>query len=144
LLAASTIRVLWTLSDDDTNQWNARLRGDLTFTAVVLGTPPTSRVTRLKMAVRAGVPVILWDRREQRPADFEEVVAVIVSGWPMALDVRVRELRSKAAEVNAAADASHPGRHLAVLWDDPGRLVDVPPFGPFGADGQAREHFDSE
>jgi vWA-MoxR associated protein C-terminal domain len=144
MLTAVTLRALWALDGegDNINQWNVRLRRDQTYTAVVLGDPPTtSRATWLKMAVRAGVPVILWDRREQGAKDFREVVGGIVSGFPMSVSDRVAELRASAARDGGAG---HLGRHLAVLWDDPERLVDIPPFATLYADGHAREKFDSE
>jgi hypothetical protein len=89
--------------------------------------------------LRAGIPIIIWDRRERRDDNFRESVDPLLGGSPMTLADRVQEFRSQAAIVDAALQDAHLGRHLAVLWDDPHRLVDIDPYVPFIRDEPAEE-----
>jgi hypothetical protein len=147
MVTTGSIHAHWApVDEEDIGLWNARMRSDEKITAVVLGSPPVlssaSGNAQLKMALRAGVPVVLWDRREQRGEDFEEVVESFVNGAPAALVNRVKELRSQAAVMDPSARNDHIGRHLTVLWDNPNRLVDVTPYAPLEVSRAHAEEFD--
>jgi hypothetical protein len=112
----------------DSVQWNGRLAADEGLASVALSAPPLpgpagSRAS-LEAALRAGVPLAVWDRRDGPPGEFRKRVKELMKGPPAELPDRVRRLRHEAATAAAAQRHGHPGRHLAVLWDDPNRLVD--------------------
>jgi hypothetical protein len=109
-------------------RWDAKLRtSEPMFTVVVLSGPPTSRPgsAELEMALSAGIPVVLWDRRVEQPVDLRQVVNRLLEGEIDDLPERVRRLRAEAAEAESAEREQHPGEYLALLWDDASRLVDV-------------------
>jgi len=107
----------------DPRQWDVKLRSNTDLGLVVLSTSPDREPGRLELdvALRAGVPVILWDRRG--PADDAAATAVgtLAQAAPAYLLGRLRQLRVHAAQSRPAD--THPGRHVAVLWDDPNRLI---------------------
>jgi vWA-MoxR associated protein C-terminal domain/vWA-MoxR associated protein middle region 0/Effector-associated domain 2 len=147
--AAPGINTNWSLGEDiDIGLWNARLRSDETIAAVALGAPPAAWSPagrlQLKMALRAGIPIIIWDRRERRGDNFRESVDPLLGGPPMTLADRVQEFRSQAATADVALRDAHLGRHLAVLWDDPHRLVDIDPYIPFIQNEPAEEESGDE
>ena len=110
----------------DVGEWTARLRDDPAITSVVLSAPPHDEVGRaeLEIALSAGVPVILWDRRVPQPEELPSIVGDLTSGGPERLPENVRTLRANAAKASLVERQAHPGPHLALLWDDPYRLVD--------------------
>jgi hypothetical protein len=114
------------------NTWNVQLHRDLDISAVVLSEPPQSspaeRGNHLWMALTAGVPVILWDRRSEPPNEFTDAANDLIGDLPMSLASRVQMLRQSAADNDDAAADEHPGKHIALLWDDPTRLVDQSPY----------------
>jgi vWA-MoxR associated protein C-terminal domain/vWA-MoxR associated protein middle region 0/Effector-associated domain 2 len=116
----------------DLSIWNVQLHRDLEISAVVLSAPPptssTDRGHCFWMALTAGVPVILWDRRKDPTDEFLRVTNSLISDPPMNLASRVQELRRQAASNGDAVVDMHPGRHIALLWDDPTRLVDHVPY----------------
>jgi hypothetical protein len=112
---------------EELTRWNTALRADEAFTAVVLTAPPTERSPAgreaLRMALRAGVPVLLWDRRDQPGADFPETAGkLLADGASTEIPERVMRVRATSAQSHGGG---HVGRHLAVLFDDPTRLVGV-------------------
>ncbi len=117
-------RLYWgRVSDDhDLHGWNARLRDDPELTTVVLSGSPRERAGRdeLRAALNAGIPVILWDRRAPAESVPADLIAGLLQGDPADLRDRVRALRREAA---VASGTTHTGRHLALLWDDPNRIV---------------------
>jgi hypothetical protein len=116
----------------DMNTWNVLLHGDLEISTVVLSEPPPTSLTghgnHLWMALTAGVPVILWDRRNDKSGEFSKVVNYLISDPPMNLASRVQKLRQLAAINGEVTADEHSGRHIALLWDDPTRLVDHVPY----------------
>jgi nucleoside phosphorylase len=118
-------------SEGDTGltTWGARLRADSDITTVALGSPPRSSAGReeLEHALTAGVPVILWDRRV--PLDGETVnrIEQLSRGSPREMTSRIHRLRRAGAIASSEEQKRHPGRHIALLWDDPERTVDGRP-----------------
>jgi hypothetical protein len=111
----------------DLDQWDARLRSDDSITSVVLSAPPSHARgrTELVMALRAGIPVVMWDRREPRPPRTSTIVRRLVAGDPADLPGRLKEVRAAAARARISERETHTGKYLALLWDDPRRLLDV-------------------
>jgi nucleoside phosphorylase len=116
-------RAYWGQGATDLVSWNVRLHGDAGITTVVLSGASTSDTGRdeLDLALRAGVPVILWDRRSALGAESGALLRELIEGEPGDVHLRLRRLRQTAAE----ARDDHPGRHVALLWDDPYRLVET-------------------
>ncbi|GAA2500752.1 VMAP-C domain-containing protein [Winogradskya humida] len=116
---------------EELGPWNARLRERRDVTTVVLGSSPDheSGSHELESALNAGIPVILWDRRPGSPApEIAELLTEATDGSPADLLASIRTLRVQAALLPEGPDTRerHPGRHLALLWDDPDRNVYEP------------------
>lgn len=112
----------------DPVQWNNTLNADERLVSVALNGPPLpgpeGSLECLAAALQAGVPLAVWDRRVPAPGDFRRRVKRLMRGRPAELPQRVQRLRNEAATASAAHRDSHAGRHLAVLFDDPNRIVD--------------------
>lgn len=93
--------------------------------ALVLGMPPADGVTsfdEVAVGLRAGVPVIIWHRKDCGSDEFVAMVKDLLhAGDPGHLLERVRLVRTSAFADEAVG--GHVGNHLAVLWDDPERVV---------------------
>lgn len=84
------------------------------------------RTDELGEALRAGAPIVLWDRRGLADTAFrEELRDLLERHDARALPGVVKALRIAAADRDAEANAV-VGRHVALLWDDPDRM----PVGP--------------
>lgn len=122
-------RVHWGRSDpsaDGLGPWNARLREDHDLTTVVLGSSPedASGGAELQSALDAGIPVILWDHRPGAlDTEMAGLLASLTADSPSDLVDHVHELRRGAGLLAPEDRDRHPGRHLALLWDDPDRNV---------------------
>ncbi|MER7187127.1 hypothetical protein ABT404_48030 [Streptomyces hyaluromycini] len=112
----------------DPVRWNSTLAADERLVSVALNAPPLTgpegRQETLEAALRAGVPLAVWDRRPAPPGDFRKRVDKLLKGTAAELPERVRQLRTEAATAAAAQRDAHSGRHLAVLLDNPNRMVD--------------------
>jgi vWA-MoxR associated protein C-terminal domain len=108
----------------DLARWDAQLRA-ADATSVVLSSAPTDPLGRaeLEIALRAGVPVAIWDRRGRTSPETGELIRNLMNCPPSDVVRRLRRLRAEAA--TALEPHKHPGRHLAILWDDPTRQVPV-------------------
>ncbi|MFI8822663.1 hypothetical protein [Streptomyces sp. NPDC053431] len=130
----------------DPGRWASALTSDERLVSVALNAPPLpgsggSRAS-LESALFAGVPMAVWDRRPAVP-DFRKRARKLMKGRAAELPQRVQQLRHEAATAAAAQRDVHMGRHLAVLFDDPNRLVDW--SGSPGADAwNARGGHDEE
>lgn len=104
--------------------------------SLVLAAPPRPEAVgrdEVAAGVKAGVPLILWHRRDCGSAEFGELVESLLHGRDEHhLLERVRLARTKAFAEGPAR--RHVGEALTVLYDDPTRLV-VPtrPGPPEGA-----------
>jgi hypothetical protein len=112
-------------ADGDLAQWDAHLRFHTDITSVVLSAPPDTAAGRdeLDLALRAGVPIVLWDRRAPARAAVPSVLQDLTDGEPEQLLHGLRRLRMVAATAAPRSAEDQPGRYIAVLWDDPKRLV---------------------
>ncbi|MPY64909.1 VMAP-C domain-containing protein [Streptomyces spongiae] len=104
--------------------WRNKLVADQQLTAVTLNAPALEgqALEPLKAAIAEGVGVALWDRRDpalqQVPTQLDMFIA-----YPAAqLPVTIHRLRMKAETDENGAQL--PGRHVALLYDDPFRLID--------------------
>ncbi|WP_067892560.1 effector-associated domain 2-containing protein [Actinomadura chibensis] len=75
-------------------------------------------------ALRGGVSVAVWHRRDPGPAAAAELRSRLARTPAGDLPRLVRDLRREAA--TAPADADHPGKGLQVIFDDPHRVPDRP------------------
>ncbi|MEX0170897.1 hypothetical protein MRBLMG1_003522 [Streptomyces sp. LMG1-1-1.1] len=112
----------------DPVQWNSRLTADERLVSVALNAPPLpgpdGSLASLETALRAGVPMAVWDRRPGPSGDFRRRAKKLMKGKAIEMPQRVQRLRNEAATAAAAQRDVHVGRHLAVLFDDPNRIVD--------------------
>jgi hypothetical protein len=104
--------------------WSAKLSGDDRYVIVVLSAPPTTELGRQELfaALAAGVPVVLWDQRLQPPPAGTVEVLRRLFLQPASLPAEMRALRVEAEQM-AAEEPEHLGRVVALLWDDPNRVV---------------------
>jgi hypothetical protein len=119
-------RVLWGTADrtrQGFDAWAADLRSDDRYAVVVLSEPPDSPWGRRELfaAFGAGVPVILWDRRQSRPTDSTEGIESLVAE-PGMLPGNMQRVCVEAYRAGAD-EPGHPGRWVALLWDDPHRVL---------------------
>ncbi|MFI9154138.1 hypothetical protein [Streptomyces sp. NPDC053367] len=117
----------WRAADaQDVGRWQAALAAEPSCTAAVLDAPDSGAATEaLKAAVAEGIGLAVWDRRGEFPEERREVVAAVFAAvqQPARLPGVIHELRRR-AELDSAGPQL-VSRHLAFLWDDPNRLVDV-------------------
>ncbi|WP_282796523.1 hypothetical protein [Streptomyces sp. CC224B] len=110
----------------------SRLLSDPRRVMVVLSDTPgraggdCSGVDELAESLRAGVPIVVWDRRGGVDPVFRDELADLAARTGIhQLPDAVRSLRIEAKGGDAAEGdcaASALGRHAALLWDDPYRL----------------------
>ncbi|GHB19203.1 hypothetical protein GCM10010377_06310 [Streptomyces viridiviolaceus] len=144
----------WQASDaDGPDAWQATLAAEPSRTAAVLDAPDGGAATEaLKAAIAEGIGLAVWDRRGEFPEERREVVMAVFAAVqrPARLPVVIHQLRRR-AELNAAGRFLL-GRHIAFLWDDPHRLVDIQtaadyepaPAHGHGYAGRAMATIDSE
>jgi len=77
-------------------------------------------------ALRAGVPVVLWDRRGAQDPAFRAALRELLDRHdPRGLPGVVRALRIASNDRDSGAETV-VGRHVALLWDDPDRMPVAP------------------
>ncbi|MFG2372917.1 hypothetical protein ACGFY9_15730 [Streptomyces sp. NPDC048504] len=120
----------WQASDADRlDEWLASLAAEPSRTAVVIDAPEGGAATdALKAAIAEGVGLAVWDRRGEFLEERREVVTAVFAAVPTSaqLPVAIHRLR-RTAELHVAGPLLL-GRHIAFLWDDPNRLVDIHDF----------------
>ncbi|WTA10610.1 hypothetical protein OHB08_42430 [Streptomyces phaeochromogenes] len=143
------ILCLWDTTGQRTHdpvRWNSRLTADERLVSVALNTPPLpgpgGSQAMLEAALRAGVPLAVWDRRPAAPGESRKRVKKLLKGKAVELPDRVAKLRSEAATAASTQRDSHAGRHLAVLFDDPNRIVDWSEYPGTDAGGARGNHHD--
>ncbi|MEU4761909.1 hypothetical protein AB0H12_01565 [Actinosynnema sp. NPDC023794] len=120
-------RPYWSLADGvrDLTGMAVELH-DASIVSLVLSEPPGDRRGRAwdeaAMALRAGIPIIIWDREDCSSSHFHEAVtSLFAAGAVRRLPHRLAQLRREAL-LAENSDEPHAGRTLAVLWDDAERL----------------------
>jgi hypothetical protein len=126
--------VVWVMSPDDhpQTQLQARLiRKEVVCLALALTSPQSPEEIRrqvLQLSILHGIPIALWSRQASTaPDDVKKSFKPLLAKLRELPDA-AREFRWKALK---AADPSHPGHHMTLLWDDPRR---VPPDARRDAD----------
>jgi nucleoside phosphorylase len=111
-------------SSTSVDSWSTGLSGDGSYVVVVLSEPPETELglRELFAALEAGVPVILWDQRTVQASDGTTDQLRRLAAEPASLPIRTRALRVAAAQ-RAEEEPDHYGRSVALLWDDPNRVV---------------------
>ncbi|MEV2234535.1 hypothetical protein AB0H69_39050 [Streptomyces phaeochromogenes] len=107
-----------------------RLLSDPHPVMVVLSEPPGSQgslssgIDELDASLRAGVPIVVWDRRGGIDAAFRDELLELASCKGIhRLPDEVRSLRIAAGAGDPTrGGSSELGHHAALLWDDPYRL----------------------
>ncbi|CAM3499264.1 hypothetical protein KIPE111705_11295 [Kibdelosporangium persicum] len=93
--------------------------------AQVLGAPPPAgppSFDEVAVGLRAGIPVMVWHRKDCGLEDFVATVKELLHAEdPGLLLDRLRLVRTNAFA--SETEQPHVGSHLAVLWDDPERVV---------------------
>ncbi|MET9832076.1 hypothetical protein ABZ078_22880 [Streptomyces sp. NPDC006385] len=108
--------------------WQVSLAEERRRTAVVLDAPvKPPALEALKAAIAEGIGLAVWDRRGVFHDERREVVTAVFASVPTPSQVpmAIHRLRRK-AEANPHGPLLL-GRHIAFLWDDPTRLVDMQP-----------------
>jgi hypothetical protein len=112
--------------DDHLDRLDTALASDRTLVALVLSEPPMAAdgtgMRELEIAMRCGLPVVIWTRQESPPGVFSEALEAFVGTSGISdLPDRTRRLRLDAMRLSPGERAGHLGQHLTLLWDDPGR-----------------------
>ncbi|MDR3083250.1 MAG: hypothetical protein LBV60_20435 [Streptomyces sp.] len=131
MMGTSTLVCHWDTTGrrgHDSVRWTSTLTADERLTSVALNAPPLpgpgGSQASLEAALRAGVPLAVWDRRSAVPGESRRRIRKLMKGTAVELPTRVQALRNEAATAAASQRDSHTGRHVAVLFDDPNRIVD--------------------
>jgi hypothetical protein len=108
--------VFWaTQAEGSRRELTARLAADPDVVCVVLSNPPAAdRHDELQVALRSGLPVIMWHREDCSSKSFLDAVSSLTNGPLVDLPARLREVRRL-----QQGDPASEG--LVVLWDDPER-----------------------
>ncbi|MFF3939173.1 VMAP-C domain-containing protein [Streptomyces phaeofaciens] len=107
------------------------LKEDRHAVCLVLSEPPgeDSGAGRREVlaGLRAGVPAMIWHRRDCSDPSFHDAVGEILQDRGLGgLEDRVREWRKEALALGPDGWDQHVGRHLAILLDDPDRKPSPP------------------
>jgi len=106
------------------DRWRAKLIANPGLTAVILDVPalPGLGLEALVTAIAQGVGLAAWDRRTDSPDLSGEVLTLLLAHPPSQIPSKVSALRKRAEGMNR--DSWSLGKHLALMWDDPNRLID--------------------
>lgn len=110
------------------------LLADRSLVALILSGPPGSvdgsNVGELEIALRCGLPVVMWHRQRSTDDHVTNAMRDFLGTDGLAdLRDRARRLRLDAHRLEPHGREQHLGRHLALLWDDPDRQPERGP-GP--------------
>jgi hypothetical protein len=93
--------------------------------AVVLSEPPilpsSEGMSEIRIAIRTGVPIIIWHRTERPDARFRQAVDESI-GFGEIADLPDRAFDLRLTHSVPDDDRASIGHNLVVLWDDPIRL----------------------
>ncbi|MGK5733328.1 effector-associated domain 2-containing protein [Streptomyces sp. URMC 124] len=91
---------------------------------------PDGRPDELAAALRAGVPVVLWDRRDGLDPSFRTALRSLLNSRDLrGLPSLVKSLRISSGDRDPE-EYFLVGRHVALLWDDPNRMPVAPGTHP--------------
>lgn len=113
---------------DHLRRLEADLRDDERCVGLVLSAPPdadTDRSQEIMVALRAGIPLILWHRGGSSTAAVRQVVEGLLESLPNVPE-RAARLRRQIEKLQPDERETHPGRGLAVLWDNARRVPRAP------------------
>lgn len=133
------VRARWGLKPSGgADQQEIALLLDHSTPAIVLTQPPLPDrpgMRDLEMAIRAGYPLIIFNRRaDYQRAAFLAVVGDIQEEGLAAVTRRLTHLRREAALADPQQRTRHPCFDVAVLWDDPDRKPWSPAAGGIADD----------
>jgi hypothetical protein len=98
--------------------------------SLMLSKPPEpgqDAESEVRIGLRAGLPVIVWSREDCDSEEFLTAVRQLLHGdGPGDVLQRVKQIRTTAYQ----SYAGHVGHYLALMWDDPERLVVPADLGP--------------
>jgi hypothetical protein len=98
----------------------------------VLSSPPDREPgrTELGMALRTGIPVVMWHRGDSTPLEFREAMREVIERPDIrGLPGDIKRLRGTAAL--SEDRAAWVSRQVTLLWDDPNHFLDeVAPLRP--------------
>jgi vWA-MoxR associated protein C-terminal domain/vWA-MoxR associated protein middle region 0/Effector-associated domain 2 len=106
----------------------AELVRDENCVGLVLSRPPNPGDginQEFAIALRAGLPLILWHRDDCERPDFRQIASMIVDSPLMRLPVRASRLRRQIGELTTKQRNSQAAMGLAFIWDDASRLADT-------------------
>ncbi|TDV53599.1 effector-associated domain 2-containing protein [Actinophytocola oryzae] len=116
--------------DDTIVKLVADFENDPNVVSLMLSKPPDPAPgggPEVFCALRAGIPVIVWSRADCDSDEFLTAVRELLHGdGPGDVLQRVKQLRTTAYQ----SHAGHVGHNLALMWDDPERLVVPADLGP--------------
>lgn len=97
--------------------------------SVVLSKPPDPAQnggTEVVVGLRAGVPLMVWSRDDRDSEEFLAAARELLHGDGPGVLQRVKQMRTTAYQ----SHPGHVGHHLALMWDDPDRIVIPAELGP--------------
>ncbi|MFI9385777.1 hypothetical protein [Kutzneria sp. NPDC052558] len=100
-------------------------RGDIAVVLLDHRIEPSAELgpDALTVALREGVPIVLWCRDPDAGAAFATAAAELVARAGLhQIRESVRTMRGKAHRVDTVDQV---GAHVSLLWDDPERLIDL-------------------
>ncbi|GGO92360.1 hypothetical protein GCM10012280_42360 [Wenjunlia tyrosinilytica] len=114
------------VGEDHVQRLEMELKADDHLVSLVLSEPPLpdggTGQQEVLVALRAGLPVIIWNREDCSTEAFRAVVAELLADAGLAnLPGHARQLKLDASRLDPVHPASRAARNLTVLWDDPGR-----------------------
>jgi len=116
--------------DDNIRTLVADFENNTSVVSLMLSKPPDPAQdggSEVAVGLRAGLPIIVWSREDCDSEEFLTAVWELLHGdGPGDVLQRVKQLRTAAYR----SHSGHVGHHLALMWDDPERLVVPADLGP--------------
>jgi hypothetical protein len=116
--------------DDNIRKLVADFENNPSVVSLMLSKPPDPAQDggeEVAVGLRAGLPIIVWSREDCDSEEFLTAVWDLLHGDGQGdLLQRVKQIRTTAYQ----SHAGHVGHRIALLWDDPERLVVPADLGP--------------
>lgn len=103
----------------------AELLADENCVGLVLSSPPNpihGVNQEFAVALRVGLPLILWHRDDCDRPDFRQIASILVDKPLVRVPIRASRLRQQVGTMKAAQRDGQAIMGLAVVWDNPTRL----------------------